>query len=183
MKNIKYIFTIIVLNVMLPVIIYADCESDFKKVEKDFSVSYEYNEDTDDFTITLVSPDRTKYTFGFSDPDDVKDAYWTNNENKRITTIKKYKKSEYKYMLLGTYGDCKDYIAKEGTLSLSKDNMEVTNEDTIKEKTEEHNNTSNTITNYYKENKVESLIMVIIVAGGILGFAVYIIKNKSRRLE
>ena len=199
MKTIKCTLLIIVLNIIFPISIYADCESDFKAVEKDFKVSYKYNEDTDDFTIKLVCPDRNKYTFGFYNPDDVKDAYWTNEEEKKITTINNYKKDEYKYMLLGTYGDCKDYIVKEGTIKLTKDNpyinnslcegnedfslcqkenKEIVDEDTFKIELEGYKQNksskkSNKIATYFNKNKTEIIIITLLIISFIVGFIIY----------
>ena len=177
----KKITIAILMFILIPVITYADCESDFKKVEKDFSISYKYNKDTDDFTITLVSPDRNKYTFGFSNPDDVKDAYWTNEGNKKITTIRGYKKEEYKYMLLGMYGDCKDYIAKEGTISLNKnDSVENSNEETLEKEAEKSNKKhNNKTTSYIKEHMTETIIIIVLVIAFIITSVV--ITKKDRK--
>lgn len=46
---------------------YAACTqqeiNDFKKVEDEFKVTYEFNKETKDYTITLYSPDYSKYGF------------------------------------------------------------------------------------------------------------------------
>lgn len=178
MSKLKVIIITIFIFFIIPLGVKADCASDFKKVEKDFSVKYKYNEDTDDFTITLVCPDRNKYTFGFFNQDDAKDAYWTNDGNKKITTIRNYKNSEYRYLLIGTYGECIDYIAKEGTLTLNKDNS-TTDEETPKEILEV--NKSNKTSKYFKENTTESIIILLSFIGILTIIIFYILKSKKNK--
>ncbi len=63
MNRLKSILLTTLLLIILPATVYADCQSDFKAIEKEFEVTYEYNKDTDDFTITHFNPDEDRYVY------------------------------------------------------------------------------------------------------------------------
>lgn len=118
MKHIKEILFLISLAVILPVEVYADCASDFKEVEKDFKVSYEYNKDTDDFTITMISPDYERYGFYCDDKAAIAKMQNRISGKKMIVTIPNYKNSEFMYGIVPSYGECFGKTVLVKTISL-----------------------------------------------------------------
>ncbi len=124
MNIIKKIFFTITLFILLPLAVYADCESDFKAIEKEFKISYKYNYDTDDFTITLVNPYYERYTWLFKTEEELKNSNMTYSDDKKILThtIKNYKNTSYEYAIIAIYGECENVMVKMDTLTIKKDN-------------------------------------------------------------
>lgn len=121
-KKAKYLI-ITILAILLPMHVNADCQSDFKQYEKDYKVSYKYNKDTDDFTITLVNPNFERYGFVYNGREEIQNAEKKVTENKVFTTIlKNYKKNEYTYTLKANYEGCNGVVIKTGTLKMVKGN-------------------------------------------------------------
>ena len=118
----KNILIILVMFIMLPLTVYADCTSDFEKVKNDFKVSYKYNADTDDFNIIFVNPDYDKYTFGFHDKDEINHVEIKYEDKQATITVKNYKGDKYDYAFLATYSECRNKIANKGTIELKKYN-------------------------------------------------------------
>ena len=108
---------------MLPTTTYADCQSDFEKNEPDFKVTYEYNADTDDFTIILPVPNVNNYGFIFYHSIDSSNA--AENNGKQAIIIKGYKKDTYTYGIKANTGACKDTVVKQETIKLEKTNPYV----------------------------------------------------------
>ena len=122
MKRIKALLFILVLFLITPIVVNADCESDFKEVEDQFKISYVYNKDTDDFTITMVSPDRDRFSWVFHSQEELKNAVHSVEGQKVTTTINNYKNDQYDYRIAAVYSGCKGQTLKKGTLQLKKYN-------------------------------------------------------------
>ena len=122
MRSIKKNIIVTILFLTFPIVVYADCTSDFKAVEKDFKESYKYNADTDDFTIILVNPDYEKYTFGFHNKDEIKNVEMKYNGKQVTVTVKNYKGTKYDYVFVARYNECMNQAAKSGSIELKKYN-------------------------------------------------------------
>ncbi len=118
MNKIKKLLLSIALFIMLPIAVHADCQSDFKSVEKDFKVSYKYNEDTDDYSVTFVNPYYERYSFVNSTKEELDRAMKTISNGKLVETFDNYKKNEYHYYIVALYNGCNDVIVKEEKLKL-----------------------------------------------------------------
>ena len=124
MKKKNALLLVLTLFLLLPTIVNADCESDFKEIEDKFKVTYEYNYETDDFTITLVNPDYNKYSYGFASLEALNATHPTiSDEDGTLThTIENYKDTEYSYVISAIYEGCKVAGIKQETIELSKGN-------------------------------------------------------------
>ena len=123
MRKLKNLLITLTLLLLLPVTANADCESDFKAIEDKFKVTYKYNYETDDFTITLVNPDYKKYSYTFASLDAINETNPQISEDGTLThTISNYKDSTYKYYVIAIYDECSGKKAKQGTIELKKDN-------------------------------------------------------------
>ena len=118
----KKIILIFIGFMIFPFIVFADCASDFKAIEQEFKVYYKYNKDTDDFDITFVNPDKTKYTFGYHDRDEIGKFTISIQNNKEKLLLKNYKGSKYEYNFVAISGNCKNNVANSGTIELKKYN-------------------------------------------------------------
>lgn len=112
----------LVLFIVFPYTVYADCESDFKNVEKDFKVSYKYNKDTDDFDITFINPDHEKYTFAYHNQDEIKKFEITQNGKKETLLLKGQKETKYSYSFIAKYDGCAYKTVTTKELELKKYN-------------------------------------------------------------
>ena len=117
----KIIFFTLMLFILSPSV-YADCTSDFKEVEKNFKVSYNYNEETDDFTITLINPDYERYAFVHRNRDEVKNANVEFAGKAMKTEIHGHKSTEYVYSIMALYSGCANNTVKEEKITLTKYN-------------------------------------------------------------
>ena len=123
MKKTTKLIIMMFLFLMSPLLANADCESDFKAVEKKYKVTYKYNASTDDFSIILVSPNFERYGFHFHTKAEIETAEKSVTADKVLTvTIKNYKSTEYKYSLEARYDGCNGVVIREGTLKLAKVN-------------------------------------------------------------
>lgn len=113
MNKLKILLYTFLLLIILPITAKADCRSDFNKIEDKFKVTYEYNKDTDDFTLTFVNPDREKYAFFFESLEDAKNAKVTLNGQTLTFTLEHLKKEKYNYGIDGIYEGCKTRIKTE----------------------------------------------------------------------
>lgn len=63
----KHIISLLSLFVLLPSTIYADCTEEeiknFKKIEDDYKVTYEFNKETKNYTLKFYSPEPNMYDF------------------------------------------------------------------------------------------------------------------------
>lgn len=120
MHKLKYILFSFILLTLLPLSVKADCQSDFKAIEDQFKVTYTYDINTDEFTITLINPNFHTYSYLF---DELYESSERVVENEKITaTIKKYKKTSYTYSIYGIKGECSLQKLKEETIELKKYN-------------------------------------------------------------
>lgn len=125
MNKLKITLLTLLLLIILPITVKADCQSDFKAIEDQFKVTYEYNKDTDDFTITLVSPDYEKYEFGFKPGHLNKYKYTYSITNKTITRkLAGYKEDTYYYLIVGADGSqCDRTMFKNEEIRLKKETV------------------------------------------------------------
>ena len=113
---------VLVLFIVFPYTVYADCESDFKNVEKDFKVSYKYNRDTDDFDITFVNPNHEMYTFAYHDQNEIKKFEIKQSGYEETLILKGLKETEYEYAFVAKYAGCAYKTVTTGKLELKKYN-------------------------------------------------------------
>ena len=121
-KSIKLAVLFFTLLIISPVNIHADCQSDFNAIADKFKASYKYNEETDDFTITIINANRGKYAFRYKSREDANNTKYEVKGDKLIATISNYKGTEYYYSISATYDECKRVLVKEETLQLKKYN-------------------------------------------------------------
>ena len=110
---------------ILPLVVSADCESDFKTIEKEFKISYKYNSETTDFDIILVNPNYERYSYVFyksNERNDLGNADRKITEKQLTITIKHYKGTEYAYKIVALYDGCKNTFVKEGKMLLGESN-------------------------------------------------------------
>ena len=107
---------------IFPYVVFADCLSDFQEIENEFKVSYKYNKDTDDFDITFVNPDKTKYTFGYHDKEEIKKFTMSIQDNRETLVLRNYKDTKYEYNFVAISGNCANNVANSGTIELKKYN-------------------------------------------------------------
>ena len=122
MKNLKYILITILFFLMLPLLVSADCESDFKKIENDFKATYEYNKNTDDFTITIIIPNYKNYMVLYQNSDEGKKTKIVLDGNTLTSIRENYKDSSYTYEIIGATAECKGKTLKKETMALKKYN-------------------------------------------------------------
>lgn len=117
-KSIKIIF-LIISTFLFPMSIDADCIDDYEAIKDEFKVTYKYNKDTDDFTISLANPDYTKYGYGFIDEYDYT-GYMDNGA--LVKTVSNYKEDTYFYLIVGRNENCNGMIFKQEEKKLYKYN-------------------------------------------------------------
>ena len=120
-KSIKLAVLFFTLLIISPVNIHADCQSDFNAIADKFKASYKYNEETDDFTITIINANRGKYAFRYKSREDANNTKYEVKGDKLIATISNYKGTEYYYSISATYDECKRVLVKEETLQLNEE--------------------------------------------------------------
>ena len=108
--------------VIFPCLVYADCASDFKAVEKGFKVTYKYNEDTDDYTVTFINPDFNRYSFAQTSAEEIKKSKRRISGNTLTTIVEHYKGTKYYYTIQALYGQCNGVAVKEETIEFKKYN-------------------------------------------------------------
>ena len=73
MKKYKYLLLSLLISLLIPSTIYAECTEedlqDFKEKEKEFTIKYEFDKETKMYTITMNYPDSEKYVYGSNDKD------------------------------------------------------------------------------------------------------------------
>lgn len=121
-KSIKLAELFLTLLIISPVNIHADCQSDFNAIADKFKVTYKYNEEADDFTITIINGDRNSYTVKFATNELARAAKYAASGDSMIVTLNNYKDTEFYYGFLGFYGNCRNVVLKEETIQLKKYN-------------------------------------------------------------
>ena len=106
-KN-KIILLIISLSLFMPYTIYADCTKEeidnFKKIEDEYKVTYEFDKETKLYTLNLVNPDFDHYVYNndiFMD-DKINISIVENNIIKIDGVIPK----KYEFIITGTNDNC-----------------------------------------------------------------------------
>ena len=122
MNNIKRIVFAMTLFVMLPLVAFADCQSDFDAIANQFKFSYKYNEETDDFTITIINPDYKRYSIYYGRKEDLDNAKRGVTNSRLVVTLNNYKSDTYTYGFVAIYGGCQGVAVKQETVSLKKYN-------------------------------------------------------------
>ena len=122
MNKLNKILLTIAFLVIFPITVHADCESDFKAYESKITVDYQYNSDTDDFTITIVIPDWDRYTIVHELEDDFKRSTYTIDYPKITYKINNHKAQVYMYSIAAVYSGCDREIVKTETIKLEKYN-------------------------------------------------------------
>ena len=125
MNKLRFFITIL-LFIMLPNIIYADCTTDeisyFKRIEDDYKITYTYNKDTKDYTVTFYSPEPDKYEYMIY----AESEQFNNCDaiSERETKCNNVAPDEYYIEILGQTNTCNDTM-KEITLNITRKNSYV----------------------------------------------------------
>ena len=114
---------IALLFILLPNIIYADCTKEeidyFKRIENGYKISYEYNKDSKNYTVTFYSPEPDKYEYMIYT--EQKNLQNCDGISDNETICHNVLPNEYYIEILGQTASCKDSV-KEITLNLSRYN-------------------------------------------------------------
>lgn len=101
---------------------YAACtqedKKEFKKIEDEYTVKYEFNKGTKDYTVTFNIPLPDKYGYTIDENMNTEN-YVTSTDNS--FTFSGIKPGQYKIEVIGVTNSCSD-VLKEITLKLSKYN-------------------------------------------------------------
>ena len=121
-KN-KIILLMISLSLFMPSTIYADCTKEeidnFKKIEDEYKVTYEFDKDSKTYTVYLTNPNTSKYTFSGSIFDESNSVSLTEDKK---TKIEKVKAGNYNVKILIANDTC-EVVLKEISLELPKYNQ------------------------------------------------------------
>ncbi len=121
MNKLKLWVILPVLFMLLPNTIYADCTTEekqhFNEIKDEFEIKYEYNRDTDSYTINLYNPDPDNYDF------EVSSRIYDNchEETKNNAVCEGISSGDYIISIIGITETCDDTF-KKTTLNLSKQN-------------------------------------------------------------
>ena len=101
---------------------YAACTqeeiNEFKKIEDQYTVKYEFNKDTKDYTLTFNAPRMDEYSYQLNlDMNKVR----FKNSTETSFTFSGILAGEYKFEIAGIKGECED-VLKTITLNLSEYN-------------------------------------------------------------
>ena len=117
----KTIFTIILFLICITNT-YAACTqeeiNEFKKIEDEYTIKYEFNKDTKDYTITFNAPLPEKYTYQFNEDIDIKNLEMTTETNFKISKVTP---GEHQIEIMGITKECLGII-KTITLKLPEYN-------------------------------------------------------------
>ena len=112
------------LFILLPNVTYADCTKEekdyFKQVEKEYKVTYKFNQETDDYTLIFYNPYPERYTFLYENSDS-NGIDFDYDGNTMILYISGFSSGVYDYEIVGITDTCDDTL-KEGTVNLTKRN-------------------------------------------------------------
>ena len=108
MNTIKKVLFILTIFIMLPLGVYADCQSDFDAIKSEFKITYKYNTDTDDFTIVMTNPNNERYRIAILDFEDIENTEEKKDGNVSTTTIYNHSGSDdkYCYVVQANYYGC-----------------------------------------------------------------------------
>jgi len=122
MNKIKNLLTIAIIFTILPNAIYADCTTEeikhFKKIEKDYKVTYEFNKDTETYTITFYNPEPDNYDYAIYGIDDMSSC---KEINRQETKCENLLGNNYYLQIVGITETCNDTL-KEVSTNLSRQN-------------------------------------------------------------
>ena len=106
MNTIKKFLFILTIFITLPLVACADCQSDFDAIKGEFKISYNYNTDTDDFTVVTTIPNNERYEIVWSSQDSVINAEMQTDGIKTTITIPDFKDTTYYFATSATYNEC-----------------------------------------------------------------------------
>lgn len=119
-KN-KLLF-IALLSLFIPSTIYADCTKEeinnFKKIEDDYKITYEFNKDTKLYTLTFYSPEPDIYDYTSPDSNTFLNCEVINNNTVKCSNIQS---DEYNFEIIGMTDSC-DITLKKIKITLPKYN-------------------------------------------------------------
>ena len=123
MKKYKYLLLSLLISLLIPSTIYAECTEedlqDFKEKEKEFTIKYEFDKETKMYTITMNYPDSEKYVYGSNDKDFISSK--CEVIDKKTVKCEQVKPNEYTFAIIGKSESCKD-VLKNITISLPQYN-------------------------------------------------------------
>lgn len=111
-KN-KKLLSIISLSLLIPTIIYADCTKEeidnFKKIEDDYKVTYDFDKDTKLYTLTFYSPNPDLYDFIGED-----ETVFSNCEvlDDNMAKCSNIKPNTYNFEIVGVTTNCNETLKK-----------------------------------------------------------------------
>ena len=111
MKKNIYLFTTIFIFLLLPSVIYADCSdeiiNEFKEVEDEFKLAYEYNKETETYNIKIYNPNPEKYLYI---PIDEKVQNKCTNIEENDITCEAIPADNYTFLIISTDNTCTDAL-------------------------------------------------------------------------
>ena len=82
MKKYKYLLLSLLISLLIPSTIYAECTEedlqDFKEIEEEYTVKYEFNKETKLYTVTLNNPEPSRYDYSLENTEMFKNCSITN---------------------------------------------------------------------------------------------------------
>lgn len=126
-----YLLSLFSLFLLLPHTSYADCTKEeiehFKEIEDEYKVTYEFDENTQKYTVMLHSKDVRKYALIYQDYETMVNAEYYENGNELDFKIKNFNPGTYEFIIAGQTDTCKD-ILKRINVKLDKYNELSKNE-------------------------------------------------------
>ena len=112
MKKYKYLLLSLLISLLIPSTIYAECTEedlqDFKEKEKEFTIKYEFDKETKMYTITMNYPDSEKYVYGSNDKDFISSK--CEVIDKKTVKCEQVKPNEYTFAIIGKSESCKQSV-------------------------------------------------------------------------
>lgn len=128
-KKKYFVLTTILFFSLLPKT-YASCNQEeideFKKIEDDYKITYEFNKDTKDYTITLHQNDSEKYLYVFDEKINTNGTIGVDNNNN--ITISKMSPGEYVFEIVT---DDNDYSCELKKIELKLLKYNIYSEDPL----------------------------------------------------
>ena len=119
-----YFFLFVVISLLLPKNIYADCtneeKNNFKKIESEYTITYEYDKESNSYTIVLKNPQPD--TYGYKIAQNATGKYFdltTSNETPIV--LSEYAPGNYTIEIYGKTETCKDKL-KTSSIDLPRYN-------------------------------------------------------------
>lgn len=122
MKKHKFLLSILSLSLFIPSTTYADCTKEeidnFKQIEDEYKVTYEFDKDTKLYTLTFYSPEPDIYDF--TSP---YSSIYSNCEiiNENTAKCSNIQSNEYNFEIIGMTDSC-NITLKKIKITLSKYN-------------------------------------------------------------